>query len=714
MNCQLSHHIFCAIALLPAAVMAQSALSPDTIHHSQQLDGVEVQARRSTTHSRVRAENVELIGADQLIRAACCNLGESFVANPSVDVNYSDAATGARQIKLLGLSGTYVQMMVENMPALRGAAIPYALNFVPGPWMQSIQVSKGASSVKNGYESITGQINVEFLKPQGTDGVRANAYLDSNLKYELNLDGSKHLTDRLSLSLLTHFEDRQQAHDGNHDTFADMPRQRQWNVMPRLAYVAPHLISQLSVRALGDERHSGQICGQVPANFVGLTGQQYAHPYLVDVQTRRYEAQWKNGFPFGDDHNTSLALMVNGSWHDAQNGFGHTHYDFLQKNAYAQLMFETDLTPRHNLSVGLSANHDYYKTHRYEYNPIVLLGESYELDIPGVDPSKHYDIHSRDQETTAGVYAQYTYKVGDKFTLMAGLRADYTDLYQRWFVTPRLHLKYSPTDVFTLRASAGKGYRTPHPLAENVSMLLSGRRLYVQYADIGVIPQEEAWNYGLSASLTLPIADRELAINAEYYYTRFVQQLVIEYPEVYRTQSISGPYTSSSVFDYSAIVMHPLDGQSYSHTVQVDATYPFFDGFEAMVAFRYNDARTTYLDGQLCRRPLTSRYKGLVTLTYKTPLEFWQFDVTGQLNGPGQLYNRTDYPAYFQLQAQVTREFLRFSLYLGGENLTGYTIPEPIRAASMPWSSQFDATQVWGPTEGAMFYIGLRLKFESM
>lgn len=698
--------ICCAVTSTLGVRAQNASVTPDTIHHENLLDDVTVKGTGGSTHSRVRVDNVELIGADQLIRAACCNLGESFVANPSVDVNYSDAATGARQIKLLGLSGTYVQMMVENMPALRGAAIPYSLSYIPGPWMQAIQVSKGASSVKNGYESITGQINVEYLKPQGTDGVRANAYLDSKLKYELNLDGSKHFTDRFSAGILTHFEDRQQVHDANGDGFADMPRQRQWNVMPRLAYVAPRWISQLFVRALRDERESGQLCGFEPAYSA-------ERPYLINVKTDRYEAQWKNGFPFGDDHNTSVALMLNGSWHDAENGFGLTHYDVLQKNGYAQLMFETDLTERHNLSVGLSVNHDYYKTHGYEYTRAAGLNEPFYADVPGVDFSKHYDVHTLEQETTSGAYAQYTYKAGEVFTLMAGLRADYTDLYRRWFVTPRLHLKYSPNDVFTLRASAGKGYRTPHAVAENTPLLITGRSISGDYGKNYIPDQEEAWNYGLSASLAIPVGDETLAVNAEYYYTDFLHQLVIDHADLYGDRETSP----------LQLCFYNLDGQSFSHTFQVDATYPFFPGFEAMAAFRINDARTTYRkygvvgplpQGELRRRPLTSRYKGLVTLSYKTPLEFWQFDVTGQVNGDGVLYDQSRYPAYFQLQAQVTREFRHFSLYAGGENLTGYKMEHPIIGADRPWSPAFDATQVWGPTEGAMFYVGIRLKFETM
>ena len=99
---------------------------------------------------------------------------------------------------------------------------------------------------------------------------------------------------------------------------------------------------------------------------------------------------------------------------------------------------------------------------------------------------------------------------------------------------------------------------------------------------------------------------------------------------------------------------------------------------------------------------------------YKTPLELWHFDVTGSVNGGGVLYDRTTYPAYFQLQAQVTREFRRLSVYIGGENLTNYTIREPIRGASDPWKANFDATQVGGPVNGAMGYIGLRFKFEKL
>lgn len=644
-------------------VMAQT----DSIANTYELKNVVVKATKGIK-SRNRIDNVDIIGQGQLIRAACCNLGESFTANPSVDVSYSDATTGAKQIKLLGLSGTYVQMLTENVPNLRGAALPYSLGYVPGPWMQSIQVSKEASSVKNGYESTTGQINIEFLKPQGIDGVRANVYQDSELKTEVNLDGSIHLTDRLSTASLLHFENRQMEHDGNGDGFMDMPKLRQYNIMHRWAYVSPRWISQLLLRGLHDERNGGQ--SSKHSNIVS------SEPlYTTQTKTNRYEMQWKNGLTLNVDHNTSVALMLHGSWHDADNVFGKTQYDVTQKNGYAQLMFETDINDKHNVSVGASLNHDRYDE---RFNPLGSLSTAQ---------------RNVTKETTPGLYAQYTYKLGEQLTVMPGLRWDHSSLYGS-FITPRLHIKYSPFNIVTIRASVGKGYRSPHALAENVPLLASGRNVFVD----SDIKQEEAWNMGTSLGFNIPLFGKNLELNAEYYYTDFKHQLIMNF------DGVKGPHT---------LTFENLHGKSYSHTFQVDATYSLLSKLSATAAFRLNDVKCTY-DGVLRRKPLTSRYKGLLTLSYKTPLELWQFDVTGQLNGGGELYDQSRYPAYFQLQAQVTRDFRNFSLYVGGENLTNYKIENAIQHSHEPWSGAFDATQVWGPVTGAMAYIGVRFKLEKI
>lgn len=659
MNMSIHIRIFTGLLLfcLPVATVWGQIDSTDTAHEMRTV----TVKNTLGTRSRHRTDNTEIISRNQLQRAACCNLGESFTTNPSVDVSYADAATAARQIKLLGLSGTYVQMLMENVPGLRGAAIPYSMGFVPGPWMQSIMVSKGAASVKNGYESTTGQINVEYLKPQGTDGARGNIYFDTHTKLEANADASVHLNDRLSTSVLLHFENRQRDHDGNGDGFMDMPRVRQYNLMHRWAYVAPKFISQFSLRMLRDERHGGMSAHH-----------QWAHDvprYGVDVLNDRYEGQWKNAYLFQDDRNSSLALMLHGSWHEGDYRMGHNLYDVKQTNAYAQLMYETDFTEHHSLAVGTSLNHDRYAEQASDCLPLQHMP----------------------RETTGGIYAQYTYRLADCLTVMPGLRWDASSLFGS-FVTPRLHVKYTPLKPLTFRASAGRGFRSPHALSENAPLLACGRTFTIE----GRLQQERAWNYGFSASLNLPVAGRNLELNAEYYYTHFQQQLVV---------NVDGAQGVGTV------AFENLAGRSYSHTMQVDVTYPLVQGLSATAAIRLNDARTTY-DGILCRRPLTSRYKGLLTLSYKTPMELWQFDLTGHLNGKGTLYDRSSYPTYFQLQAQVTREFRHFALYAGGENLTNYRMGHPVLGADDPWGTAFDATQVWGPTEGAMGYVGVRFKFE--
>lgn len=686
MNLNFRHTIFFIFLICPIFVFAQinrqKTEYSDFENDSLYLENVEVSAQNGSRIKRDLTANTELIGAAQLVRAACCNLGESFTTNPSVDVSYSDAATGAKQIKLLGLSGTYVQMLTENVPNLRGASIPYSLGYVPGPWMQAIQVSKGASSVKNGYESTTGQINIEYLKPQGVDGVRGNLYYDTQQKLEANIDGSIHLTDKLSTSLLLHYEDRQMSHDGNGDGFMDMPQIRQYNIMDRWAYVSPKFISQLFVRVLNDERESGQTTHHSVSSLPR---------YGVSVNTDRYELQWKNAIITNPDKNASVALMLHGSYHDADNTFGHRIYDVNQKNGYAQLMYETDITEVHNLSVGASMNHDYYKEY-FDQKEVLAI---YNPTAGGYTTSD-----SRNKETTTGIYAQYTYKVGEIFTAMAGIRYDNSSRFGG-FWTPRLHLKYSPSEWFTVRASAGKGYRTAHPLAENTPLLASSRVVYVATD----LEQEEAWNYGTSLNFNIPIGDKNLELNAEYYYTDFINQTVIN---VRKSEVVF-----ENLVDKKRSIGVLNDGKSYSHTVQVDATYPLFEGLTATAAWRFNDAQTTY-DGELRWRPFTNRYKGLLTLSYKTPLELWQFDVTGQFIGRGEMYDGSRYPSYGMLQAQVTRDFRYFSIYVGGENLTGYKMKEPIIGASNPWGAGFDATQVWGPTEGAMGYIGIRFKFEKL
>ena len=634
-----------------------------------------VRRRFGTTKLRSNAMNVDIISSAELSRAACCNLGESFVTNPSVDVSYSDAATGAKQIKLLGLSGTYVQMMTENIPNYRGAAAPYGLGYVPGPWMQSIQVSKGSSSVKNGYESITGQINVEFKKPQllEADWVSANLFASSTGRYEANADATLKLSKRWSTSLLAHYENETMAHDANHDGFADIPRVEQYNLWNRWAYMGDHYVFQAGIKALSEWRNSGQV------NHGGNPGQEL---YKIGIDTRRYEAFTKNAYIFNKEKNTNLALILQGTFHNQDAVYGHKLYDVDQTNVYASLLFETEFSKRHSLSTGLSFNYDGYDQ-RYRLTN--------DVELPR--------LKSFEKESVPGAYVQYTYNLEDKLILMGGIRGDYSSMHG-FFVTPRAHVKYNPNEFVNFRLSAGKGYRTNHVLAENNYLLASSRKVRIA----GDLDQEEAWNYGASISSYIPLFGKTLNLNAEYYYTDFLKQVVVDMDT-----------------DPHEIAFYNLNGRSYSHVFQVEANYPLFKGFTLTAAYRFTDAKTTY-NGELKERPLTSRYKGLVTASYKTPLEIWQFDATLQLNGGGRMPSRyiledgtpswsARYGSFEQLSVQITRYFRRWSIYVGGENLTNFKQKNPIIDAANPWGENFDSTMIWGPVHGAKAYIGIRFNW---
>lgn len=663
--------IILLLSLFSVDIQAQEPA--DTTDRSLDLDEVVV-TKRADGRRRLRVDpvNTEIISGTELFRAACCNLGESFTTNPSVDVSYNDAATGARQIKLLGLAGTYVQMLTENIPNFRGSALPYGLGYIAGPWIQSIQVSKGASSVKNGYESISGQINIEIKKPQAPQEVMANGYADLNGKLEVNANANQWITKELSTALLVHGEKSTADHDSNHDSFMDMPRVDQVAVMNRWAYVSRNYIGQAGVKFLAEKRRSGQsehhrdMMSELPL-------------YQINISTVRWEAFAKNAYIFDHANNGNVALMLSGSNNNQHSHYGGKLYHVAQGNLYAQLMFERNFTKRHELSVGLSCNYDRYSQQ---------LRLSHDASVEPWAWKQH--------ETVAGAYAQYTFNADSKLLLMGGVRYDYSTDYGSMF-TPRLHARWNISDALTWNVSAGRGYRAPHIMAENAFLLASSRALIFDPD----VRQEEAWNFGTGLGYTVYVANKPLKLEGEYYYTHFTHQLLVDMD--------SNPY---------AVYFRDLNGRSYSHTVQVEATYPLIQDMSITAAYRFTDVKVDYGQG-LVQKPLTSRHKGLVTVGYAPMMGLWQFDVTCSVTGGGRMpspYRMADgglswepeYKAYPQLSAQVTRNFRHWAVYVGGENLTNYRQQRPVIGGENPWGTGFDATMVYAPLHGANVYVGFR------
>ncbi|MDR0427540.1 MAG: TonB-dependent receptor [Dysgonamonadaceae bacterium] len=621
-----------------------------------------------TLSFRTTVLQAQKIGRAELSRAACCNLSESFETNPSVDVSYSDAVTGAKQIRLLGLDGIYVQLLSENFPIYRGLASIYGLDYVPGPWMESILISKGTSSVKNGYEAITGQINVEYKKPPVSDILTVNLFAADNARWEANGDASFLLNDKLSSGLFVHYSSEQKQMDSNDDGFMDTPLKQQVNLMNRWHYQTDRFISQSGIQYLHDERTGGQIDKAVPADF--------SKPlYRTKLNVNRLGFFTKNGWILNPEKNESMALIVTGSIHDQNAVYGLKTYDADEKTLYTSFLYEKNFNQKNKISTGISLN---YQNVNEESFP----------SFPG-----------KTTETTTGAYLEYTYNKEDKLIVLAGLRADYSSLFDL-FITPRLHLKYNFTEWLHLRGTVGKGYRTPLVLAENQFYLASNRILQNQFK----IEQEEAWNYGINLGLYIPVNNNELIVNGEWYYTDFQKQLIVDQDE-----------------NPNRLSFYNLNGKSYSSVFQVEASYPFFRGFNLTAAFRWMDVRATY--GEVLRKkPLTSNHKALVTASYQTPLKKWQFDLTSQFNGGGRMPDPDEinplweahFSAYTILNAQITKNFRDWSIYIGAENIFDYTQESRVIGYDDPYGPNYDATMIWGPVHGRKFYVGLKYNIQRL
>ena len=673
------------------------------------LDEVTITERKmGVIKSRTSAFDTQTIGTEELCRAACCNLSEAFETNASVDVAYSDAATGAKQIRLLGLSGTYVQLIQENTPAVRGLAQNFGLEYIPGPWMSSIQVSKGTSSVINGYEATSGQINVELLKPQTQNPLSVNLMFNSELMAEANIMGGWKIPlkddeeeehehhheegehchhQSLYTGLMAHYGQNFMPMDENHDSFVDMPLTQNANLANRWFFKHGEYTFQAFVRGLYDRRRGGQMADSI------------AKPYHINLNTWRVEGFMKNGYVFNPESGSSVAVIAAVSYHDLNNQYGIRTWKANQLNAYlnaiCQLNFEGGglMDNDHRLSTGLSLNYD-------KYNEVVNMLETGLMDLGR-------------QELTPGIFAEYSYKYAESLSLVAGIRADYSTRYG-FFVTPRMNIRYTPFEWWTMRASAGMGYRSPNTISDNAFILPSSRVLHVT-ADI---QQERAVNTGLSTTFYIPMGSKQLQLSAEYYYTHFINSLIVDMDQ-----------DKHSVYIYN---QSDIPGaKSFAHSAQVEASIEVLRGWTWTAAFRWTDIEQTTFNAatnryELRPKALTNRYKGVITTSYQTPLKKWQFDVTAQFNGVsrmpdgfvafGDLAGGYGSPKeltwYPQLMAQITKYFRYCSLYLGAENMTNFRQHAPIVDSFQPYNPDFDASMVCGPTTGWKVYLGFRYDLE--
>lgn len=637
----------------------------------------------------------QIISTEGLRRAACCNLAESFESSIAVDAEFADAVSGARQISMLGLAGKYSQILLENVPYIRMLSHQFGLGFVPGSWMESISLSKGTSSVVNGFESITGQINIDYKKPESNlERFFMNFYANSMGRGELAMNTRFPVgkDEKASGNFLIFFGDQFFKTDMNHDGFMDAPRSRQAQVMNRWDYKSQIVEGRTMIDLIWDNRFGGQM-GFVP------NGVYIPETYGYTADNKRVDVITKNGFLLKGEHESiGTILSFTGHWLDTWYGNG-TIYSGDQYSVYANVLYSNKFGAgeHHKLTAGASFQYD-------------CLNELY---YNGPGSLNYYRPHHHD--LIPGVFAEYAYIIDPKLVVTAGMRLDYNRVRDRqesfiWihdsqlFWTPRVHAKWQVAKDLSLRASVGKGYRNAHFFAENQSLLLSSRKIYFD----GNERPEEAWNAGASLVWQFNMPGGKASLAVDYFYTYFVQQMIVDLD-----QDVHGVH-------YYALngEINGYGNRSRSHSAQIELTLKPLQRFEILLAYRFNDVR--YMrQGVMRQKDMMSPHKALVNLNYSTPYDKWKFNLNCQVFGPMPLPNTHDNPIQYQrpdvskpyciLNAQITKKFRRWEIYVGGENLLNVKQKDPIVQANNPFGEYFDATMVYMPITGIMGYIGVRV-----
>ncbi len=671
-------------------VFSATSYVSDTIDISRDTNEVEVVLRAVHTLKEAKVKyrrkgneiglldtrKSEMISEREILKAACCNLSESFETTPSIDVSFTDAISGYKQIQMLGLAGPYTLITRENIPDVRGLSAITGLTYTPGSWIAGMQLSKGTGSVVNGYESVAGQLNIELKKPFEEKEPKAyiNLYQNIQGRSEANVVLKHKFNKFLSSNLMLHGSGRWRKNDMNNDGFMDQPLNQQFVGLNRWFYFGPKgLEMQFGVKGVYVDQTGGQL------NFEKGTEQVLGNPWGFSMNTKRIEGFAKIGKVFTGKKGTSTGLQLSGMHHEQSALYGVRNYDARQNMFYANWIFQTIINnTNHGLKTGLSSLIDNYH-------------EQFE--------NKTYTR----SEVVPGAFVEYSYKYLTKFNAILGLRGDYHNLYG-FFATPRLHVRYAPFKLTAIRASAGRAQRTANILAENIGYMASRRSFVVSGTDASLpygLQPEVAWNYGINLTQKFRLNYRDGAFSADYYYTDFQNQIVVD---------VENPNT---------VNFYNLNGASYANSLQGQLDYEPIVNLDVRLAYRWYDVKTTY-GGVLKRRPLVAQHRAFVNVGYETR-NSWRFDYTAQwisskrlpslIDQVGITQPSTGAPSFFLMNAQVSKTWNeRFEVYVGGENLANYLQPSPIIGASQPFGNNFDASMVWGPVMGRNIYTGIRWK----
>ena len=626
-----------------------------------ELQEVQVEGKQNTTKiSLIEPLNIQTLSTAEIQKAACCNLSECFETNNSVDVSYSDAITGIKKIQMLGLAGSYVQITSELLPLVRGLQRSYGLTYIPGSWIESIQIIKGSGSVVNGYESLTGQINVEYFKPEeDIDKFKWNIYANNSGKLEKNLILTKKKGNWRS-NLFTHasYFDREIDHNGG-DNFIDMPKYKQFSFLNRWKYYGSEKYEfQINLRGVSEDRRAGQITNNT----------LFANPYRSKIDNRLIQLYTKAGKII--DSNRSIGTQTSITSHNQAAQFGNNMYEGKHESVSVNFIYQDQINNKSLFKYGSSFFSDRFV-------------ESFKGNITEpFESKKRVDIVS-------GLFAEYQFN-NQKLNIIAGLRSDYYNIQDMIYYSPRINVKYNPGDRTAIRISSGKAFRVSNFLVDNMQYLASSRQVIIG----DDIKPEVGWNYGLNFSYCFYFLNNEGALSFDLYRTVFENQITVD------------------IENKDKLIFTNLNGNAFANVMQIDIDYAFSNNLDMRLSFKRNNSVSNF-DGIDRKLPLNPEERGLMNFTYKNNSDKWHFDFTaiyiGKSRIPDNIVTNDNFSSAFTLlNSQVTYKWNRSDIYIGAENITNYTQSNPIIDSDNPFGQDFDASLIWGPVMGRHIYIGFR------
>ena len=616
--------------------------------------------------SRLKTLHVEELTAIELRKAACCNLSESFETNASVDVNITDAVSGAKKIQMMGLDGVYTQIQMENIPYLRGLESAFGLSSLSGTWIESIQITKGTGNVVNGYESMAGLVNLELKKPDEMEKIYLNVYQNIFGRSEFNFNKGIILNPKWSTGFLGHVSSTYGNIDRNKDAFRDLPTGDNTAFMNRWAYKGKKMEAQFGINFYRDRKVGGQT-----SFFRNEENQVDTVNYGVLINSKHIDIYGKTGF-FGKRPMQSLGIVYNIKHQEIDGFFGLKNFSGLEKRGYINVIYDDIIgTSDHTIKIGTS--------------------------FVAIDISQKADTLSQKRmELVPGIFAEYTY-TGRRLTGVFGSRYDYHSIFGEQF-SPRVHLKYLLSEMTDLRFTAGKGWRVPNFIIDNISLLASSK----QWIAPSETKPEISWNIGGSLVHEMKIFERKASISLDFYHTRFENQLIVD-----RDDAIN------------AIVFSNLKNSSFSNSFQTEFSFSLIKNLDIRLAYKFLDVEAKY-GNEMRQQVMIPRQRGFVNIAYITRNKRWEYDFTCSVFSPSRLPIQRDMtndtllisdmksPIYAMINAQITHIYKKFDFYLGGENLTNSTQKNPIIDAANPFGSKFDATNIYMPITGINIYVGIR------